>query len=194
MPLQYRSIHKQRSSLPPRDVSSSVCCPPRTATTGGGPPLASRQKEGLYGKESELFVGVQVTHGSTAGERRAPSFPNQSDHHVTRSLLYVWWHLYRERGEAGLRPTQTFDSPPAVDRPQHAHEQMAHLERLCGQQALELDLLRSPGGCANKSLALGLATGSHPSAPRAHRADAGADAFLFGAQALPPVADQPAVV
>jgi transposase-like protein len=24
------------------------------------------------------------------------------DHHVTRSLLYVWWQLYRERGEAAL--------------------------------------------------------------------------------------------
>ncbi len=24
------------------------------------------------------------------------------DHHVTRSLLYVWWQLYRERGEAAF--------------------------------------------------------------------------------------------
>jgi transposase-like protein len=65
------------------------------------------------------------------------------DHHVTRSLLYVWWQLYQERGEAAFVPTQAFDSPPEVDRPQHAQEQIAHLERLCGQQALELDLLRS---------------------------------------------------
>ncbi len=30
------------------------------------------------------------------------------DHHVTRSLLYVWWQLYRERGEAAFVPTQAF--------------------------------------------------------------------------------------
>ena len=65
------------------------------------------------------------------------------DHHVTRSLLYVWWQLYRERGEAGLRPTQAFQSPPEVDRPHNAEEQITHLERLCGQQALELDLLKA---------------------------------------------------
>jgi transposase-like protein len=65
------------------------------------------------------------------------------DHHVTRSLLYVWWQLYQERGEAAFVPTQAFQSPPEVDRPQNAQEQIAHLERLCGQQALELDLIRS---------------------------------------------------
>jgi hypothetical protein len=55
----------------------------------------------------------------------------------------VWWQLSRERGETAFVPTQAFDSPPEVERPQNAHEQIAHLERLCGQQALELDLLRS---------------------------------------------------
>jgi transposase-like protein len=65
------------------------------------------------------------------------------DHHVTRSLLYLWWQLYRERGEAAFVPTQAFHSPPEVDRPRNAEEQVAHLERLCGQQALELDLLKS---------------------------------------------------
>jgi hypothetical protein len=33
--------------------------------------------------------------------------------------------------------------PPDVKQPQHAQEQIVHLERLGGQQALELDLLRS---------------------------------------------------
>ena len=37
------------------------------------------------------------------------------DHHVTRSLLYVWWQLYRERGEAAFVPTQAFQSPPEVE-------------------------------------------------------------------------------
>ena len=64
--------------------------------------------------------------------------------HLTRSLLYVWWQLYRERGEAAFVPTQAFHSPPEVDRPHNAQEQIAYLERPCGQQALELDLLRWP--------------------------------------------------
>jgi transposase-like protein len=65
------------------------------------------------------------------------------DHQVTRSLLYVWWQLYQERGEAAFVPTQAFHSPPEADRPQNAQEQIVHLERLCGQQALERGSLRS---------------------------------------------------
>ncbi len=65
------------------------------------------------------------------------------DHHVTPSLLYVWWQLYRERGEAAFVPTEAFQSPPELDRPHNAQEQVAHLERLCGQQALERGSLRS---------------------------------------------------
>jgi transposase-like protein len=65
------------------------------------------------------------------------------DHHVTRSLLYVWWQLYREQGEAAFVPTQAFHSPPEADRPHNAQQQIVHLERQCGQQALELDRLRS---------------------------------------------------
>jgi hypothetical protein len=36
-----------------------------------------------------------------------------------------------------------FSRPPEVDRPHTAQEHIAYLERLCGQQALELDLLHS---------------------------------------------------
>jgi len=53
-------------------------------------------------------------------------------------------------------PTQAFQSPPEVDRPHTVQEQIAHVERLCGQQAFELDLLRSevdvvkkPGICSH---------------------------------------------
>ena len=64
------------------------------------------------------------------------------DYHVTRSLLYAWIRLYQERGEAAFVPDRATASPPEVERPHNAEEQVAHLERLCGQQALELDLLR----------------------------------------------------
>jgi transposase-like protein len=80
-------------------------------------------------------------NGTEKGEQNPSQISR--DHHVTRSLLYVWWQLYQERGETAFVPTQAFHSPPEVDRPQNAKEQIAHLERLCGQQALELDLLRS---------------------------------------------------
>ena len=59
--------------------------------------------------------------------------------------------LYREQGEAAFVPTQAFQSPPEVDRPQNAQEHIAHLERLCGQQALELDLLRSEADVLKKA-------------------------------------------
>jgi transposase-like protein len=64
------------------------------------------------------------------------------DYHVTRSLLYAWMQLYQERGEAAFIPDHAIDMPPEVERPHTAEEQVAHLERLCGQQALELDVLR----------------------------------------------------
>lgn len=64
------------------------------------------------------------------------------DYHVTRSLLYYWWQLYQQHGEAAFAPTQALLTPPEVERPQNSQEQIAHLERLCGKQALELDLLK----------------------------------------------------
>jgi transposase-like protein len=76
-----------------------------------------RAKEELYGTQANLFVGVQVEDGATAGAgEQTPSQINR-DHHVTRSLLYMWWQLYQERGEAAFVPTQDFQSPPEVDRP-----------------------------------------------------------------------------
>ena len=42
--------------------------------------------------------------------------PISRDHHVTRSLLYVWWQLSRERGEAAFVPTQAFRSPPGAKK------------------------------------------------------------------------------
>ena len=64
------------------------------------------------------------------------------DYHVTRSLLYAWIRLYQERGEAAFVPDRATASPPEVERPHNAEEHVAHLERLCGQQVQELDLLR----------------------------------------------------
>lgn len=64
------------------------------------------------------------------------------DYHITRSLLYFWWQMYQEQGEAAFRPTQAVLSPPHVEQPQTAPDQIAHLERPCGQQAAEIDLLR----------------------------------------------------
>lgn len=65
------------------------------------------------------------------------------DYHVTRSLLYAWIRLYQERGEAAFVPSRASQSPPEVERLQNEQEQVTYLERLCGQQALELELLRS---------------------------------------------------
>jgi len=46
------------------------------------------------------------------------------DHHVTRSLLYVWWQLYRERGQAATRGP----SPARVGR----GGSLDRLRGLCG--------------------------------------------------------------
>jgi len=46
-------------------------------------------------------------------------------------------------GKRPLCQPKRFPRPPEVDRPHNPQEQIAHLERLCGQQALELDLLKS---------------------------------------------------
>jgi transposase-like protein len=85
------------------------------------------------------------------------------DYHVTRSLLYAWIWLYQERGEAAFVPSRATQYPPEIEWPQNGLEQVAYLERLCGQQALQLDLLRSEVDLLKK-LGIGLATGSHPTA------------------------------
>ena len=46
-------------------------------------------------------------------------------------------------GKRDYGPRKPIMRPPEVDRPRHAEERLAHLERLCGQQALELDVLQS---------------------------------------------------
>jgi transposase-like protein len=65
------------------------------------------------------------------------------EYQVTRSLLYYWWQQYRERGEAAFAPTKEGLVSPSVSRPQTPDEQVARLERLCGQQALEIDRLQA---------------------------------------------------
>jgi hypothetical protein len=66
-------------------------------------------------------------------------------------------------GKRHVCQPKRFPRPPEVDRPHNPQEQIAHLERLCGQQALERGSAEIGGRCLKKSLALGLATGFHPS-------------------------------
>lgn len=46
-------------------------------------------------------------------------------YHVTRSLLYYWWHLYQEQGETAFTPTQALFTPPEVERPHNIEDQVA---------------------------------------------------------------------
>ena len=94
-------------------------------------------KQKIYSLEFK----VQMMHLLAKGTHNMSQISR--DYHVTRSLLYAWIRLYRERGEAAFVPDRASATPPEVERPQNVEEQVAHLERLCGQQALELDLLRS---------------------------------------------------
>lgn len=73
---------------------------------------------------------------------------------MTLSLLYAWIRLYQERGEAAFVPSRATQYPPEIERPQHGLEQVTYLERLCGQQALQLERLALGGGSIKKSLAL----------------------------------------
>jgi transposase-like protein len=83
---------------------------------------------------------VQMVHLLEKGMHNVSQISR--DYHVTRSLLYAWMRLYLERGEAAFVPSRATQSPPEVERPQTEQEQVASLERLCGQQALELERLR----------------------------------------------------
>jgi len=88
-------------------------------------------------------MGIQVADGAIAGKGRTESVPDQPGSSCDAQLVVrLVAALSGARGSSFL-PTQAFQSPPEVDRPQNAQEHIAHLERLCGQQALELDLLRS---------------------------------------------------
>ena len=91
-------------------------------------------------KTSSWEFKLQMVHVLAKGTHTLSHISR--DYHVTRSLLYAWIRLYQERGEAAFVPDRATASPPEVERAYNAEEQVAHLERLCGQQALELDVLR----------------------------------------------------
>ena len=61
---------------------------------------------------------------------------------MTRSLLYAWMRLHQERGEAAFGKSRATSCPPVIERPQTAQAQVADLERLCGEPALELIVAR----------------------------------------------------
>ena len=91
-------------------------------------------------KSSSWEFKLQMVHLLAKGMHHVSQISR--DYHVTRSLLYAWMRLYLERGEAAFVPSRASQSPPEVERPLTEQEQVASLERLCGQQALELELLR----------------------------------------------------
>jgi transposase-like protein len=72
---------------------------------------------------------------------------------VRRKLLYDWTKAYRRDGVAGLNRKRgpkaggrTLRAPsarqPQGDAPSHAHARIAELERLVGQQQVDLDFFR----------------------------------------------------
>ena len=83
---------------------------------------------------------VQMVHLLAKGLHNVSQISR--DYHVTRSLLYAWMRLYQQRGEAAFVPDRAIAAPPEIERPENTEEQIASLERLCGQQALELDRLQ----------------------------------------------------
>jgi Helix-turn-helix domain len=65
-------------------------------------------KEELYGTQAKLYVGVQAADVQLLEKGEQNPSQISRDHHVTRSLVYVWWQLYQERGEAAFVSTQAF--------------------------------------------------------------------------------------
>ena len=96
-----------------------------------------------HGKAKNLFVGIQVAMVHLLEKGTHNMSQVSRNYHVTRSLLYTWMRLYQERGGTAFVPGRATQSPPEVERPQNEQERLAYLERLCGQQAFELELLRS---------------------------------------------------
>jgi transposase-like protein len=92
-------------------------------------------------KISSWEFKLQLVHVLAKGTHNMSQISR--DYHVTRSLLYAWIRRYQERGEAAFVPDRAIAAPPEVERPQGAEERGAYLERWCGQQALELDLLHA---------------------------------------------------
>jgi transposase-like protein len=92
-------------------------------------------------KSSSWEFKLQMVHLLAKGTHTMSQVSR--DYHVTHSLLYAWIRLYQQRGEAAFVPARASELPPEIERPGNEREQLASLERLCGQQALELDRLRS---------------------------------------------------
>lgn len=92
-------------------------------------------------KTSSWEFKLQMVHLLAKGTHNLSQISR--DYQVTGSLLYAWIRLYQERGESAFVPDRATAAPPDIERPANAEEQVASLERLCGEPALELDVLRS---------------------------------------------------
>ncbi len=67
------------------------------------------------------------------------------EHNLSDSLIHNWKKLYREKGEAAFTaPTQSRTTPASAEQQALTalRQRVAELERLAGQQALELSILK----------------------------------------------------
>ena len=82
--------------------------------------------------------------GAVTGERRTASVSDQPGSSGDPQFVVCRARSCIEsEGKRRLYLPRLFPRPPEIDRPHNAQEQVAHLERLCGQQALERGSLRS---------------------------------------------------
>ena len=98
-------------------------------------------------------MGIRAADGPAAGERRAESVSDQPGSSCDPQFVVRRARSSIEsEGKRRLNPHRPITRPPEIDRPHNAQEQVAHFERLCVQQALELDLLRSEVDVLKKAL------------------------------------------
>src|SRR5215470_8254720 len=76
------------------------------------------------------------------------------DHHVTRSLLYVWWQLYQDRGEAAFVPTQADHASPRSRLTAQCTRTDCLPRAAVWATGSRTRVSAIGGGCAQKSLAL----------------------------------------
>ncbi len=82
-----------------------------------------------FSREFKLNVVRQVTTGAKRPAQVC------REHHLAESVLARWRKEYAERGEAAF-------SPPQASSTEVLEQQVAELERLCGQLTLENTVLK----------------------------------------------------
>ncbi|NWJ45675.1 MAG: transposase [Chloroflexi bacterium] len=104
--------------------------------------------EAMKGRTFTPEFKLKLVRAVLSGEK--PIIQLCREHNLSDSLIHNWKKLYREKGEAAFTaPTQSRTLAASTEQSEleALRQRVGELERLAGQQALEISILKKSRRC-----------------------------------------------